>query len=81
MPAESVDLKGKSTELEGKTKGIAVNLTTMPIFKNLFITISTTLMVGIWSYLLYHLWGFFVEKPTKTMLGKPFLVLDWGCPY
>ena len=43
MPAESVHLKGKSTVLEGKTKGIAVNLTTMPIFKNLFITISTTL--------------------------------------
>jgi hypothetical protein len=43
MPAESVHLKWKSTVLEGKTKGIAVNLTTMPIFKNLFITISTTL--------------------------------------
>jgi len=43
MPAESVHLKWKSTELESKTKGIAVNLTTMPIFKNLFITISTTL--------------------------------------
>jgi len=43
MPAESVHLKWKSTVLEGKTKGIAVNLTTMPIFKNLFITTSTTL--------------------------------------
>ena len=43
MPAESVHLKWKSTVLESKTKGIAVNFTTMPIFKNLFITISTTL--------------------------------------
>ncbi|HHU18655.1 MAG TPA: linear amide C-N hydrolase [Bacilli bacterium] len=46
MPAESVHLKWKSTVLESKTKGIAVNLTTMPIFKNLFITISTTLMLS-----------------------------------
>lgn len=44
MPAESVHLKWKSTVLESKTKGIAVNLTTMPILKNLFITISTTLI-------------------------------------
>ena len=43
MPAESVHLKWKSTVLEGKTKGIVANFTTMPIFKNLFITISTTL--------------------------------------
>ena len=32
MPAESVHLKGKSTELESNIKGIAARLTTMPIF-------------------------------------------------
>lgn len=44
MPVESVHLKWKTTVLESKTKGIAAKLTTMPIFKKLFITISTTLI-------------------------------------